>query len=66
VTFLCAAESFPTPLRGNYMGFVAAVRKAGAVIRTQVFTPVQKSFSGDQKSQRSVFLTGSVPQQLAV
>ncbi|OBT88790.1 hypothetical protein VE02_03123 [Pseudogymnoascus sp. 03VT05] len=24
-TFLCAAESFPTPLRGHYLGFAAAV-----------------------------------------
>lgn len=31
-TFLCASESFPTPLRGHYLGFAAAVGKAGAAI----------------------------------
>jgi len=44
-TFLCAAESFPTPLRGQYLGFAAAVGKACAAIGTQVFTPIQNSFS---------------------
>lgn len=29
VAFLCAVESFPTPLRGNYMGFVAARLPSG-------------------------------------
>jgi MFS family permease len=28
-TFLCGAESFPTPLRGHFLGFAAAVGKAG-------------------------------------
>lgn len=58
-TFLCAAESFPTPLRGHYMGFAAAVGKAGAAIGTQVFTPIQDSFSSTQKGQQGVFLIGS-------
>ncbi|PMD32314.1 MFS general substrate transporter [Hyaloscypha variabilis F] len=58
-TFLCAAESFPTPLRGHYMGFAAAVGKAGAAIGTQVFTPIQDSFSDTQKGQQGVFLIGS-------
>jgi len=35
-TFLCGAESFPTPLRGHFLGFAAAVGKAGAAIGTQV------------------------------
>ena len=58
-TFLCAAESFPTPLRGHYMGFAAAVGKAGAAIGTQVFTPIQDSFSNTEKGQQGVFLIGS-------
>jgi hypothetical protein len=44
VTFLCVAESFPTPLRGHYLGFAAAVGKAGAAIGTEDFTPIQDSF----------------------
>ncbi|CZR68897.1 probable inorganic phosphate transporter [Phialocephala subalpina] len=58
-TFLCAAESFPTPLRGHYMGFAAAVGKAGAAIGIQVFTPIQDSFSDELKGQQGVFLIGS-------
>jgi len=58
-TFLCAAESFPTPLRGHYLGFAAAVGKAGAAIGTQVFTPIQDSFSSTQRGQQGVFLIGS-------
>ncbi|PVH75796.1 MFS general substrate transporter [Cadophora sp. DSE1049] len=58
-TFLCAAESFPTPLRGHYMGFAAAVGKAGAAIGTQVFTPIQNSFDSVEKGQQGVFLIGS-------
>lgn len=58
-TFLCAAESFPTPLRGHYMGFAAAVGKAGAAIGTQVFTPIQDSFSSTEKGQQGVFLIGA-------
>lgn len=58
-TFLCAAESFPTPLRGHYLGFAAAVGKAGAAIGTEVFTPIQNSFSSTEKGQQGVFLIGS-------
>ena len=58
-TFLCAAESFPTPLRGHFLGFAAAVGKAGAAIGTQVFTPIQNSFATEQKGQQGVFLIGS-------
>ncbi|KAL3495045.1 major facilitator superfamily domain-containing protein [Aspergillus germanicus] len=61
-TFLCAAESFPTPLRGHFLGFAAAVGKAGASIGTEVFTPIQESFGGDgdvQRGQQVVFLIGS-------
>lgn len=31
-TFLCGTESFPTPLRGHFLGLAAAVGKAGAAI----------------------------------
>ncbi|KAJ5462096.1 uncharacterized protein N7458_003648 [Penicillium daleae] len=58
-TFLCAAESFPTPLRGHFLGFAAAVGKAGASIGTQVFTPIQNSFSSTEKGQQAVFLIGA-------
>lgn len=58
-TFLCAAESFPTPLRGHFLGFAAAAGKAGAAIGTQVFTPIQSSFSTTQKGQQAVFLIGA-------
>ena len=58
-TFLCAAESFPTPLRGHFMGFAAAVGKAGAAIGTQVFTPIQDSFDDTQKGTQAVFLIGA-------
>jgi hypothetical protein len=59
-TFLCAAESFPTPLRCHFLGFAAAVGKAGASIGTEVFTPIQESFGGDvHRGQQAVFLIGS-------
>ncbi|PYH92069.1 metabolite transport protein [Aspergillus ellipticus CBS 707.79] len=58
-TFLCAAESFPTPLRGHSLGLAAAVGKAGASIGTEVFTPIQDSFSSTYKGQQAVFLIGS-------
>ena len=58
-TFLTASESFPTPLRGHFMGFAAAVGKAGAAIGTQVFTPIQDSLGSGQKGQQGLFLIGS-------
>lgn len=58
-TFLCSAESFPTPLRGHYLGFAAAVGKAGAAIGTQVFMPIQNSFDSRADGQQAVFLIGS-------
>lgn len=58
-TFLTASESFPTPLRGHFMGFAAAVGKTGAAIGTQVFTPIQDSLGSGQKGQQGVFLIGS-------
>ncbi|KAJ5318193.1 hypothetical protein PENANT_c052G01203 [Penicillium antarcticum] len=58
-TFLCASESFPTPLRGHFLGFAAAVGKAGASIGTEVFTPIQNSFDSTEKGQQAVFLIGA-------
>src|SRR5215469_458742 len=58
-TFLCGAESFPTPLRGHFLGFAAAVGKAGAAIGTQVFTPIQNRFSDPQRGIQAVFLIGA-------
>lgn len=58
-TFLCGAESFPTPLRGHFLGLAAAFGKAGAAIGTQVFTPIQDSFSDVDKGNQGVFLIGA-------
>lgn len=58
-TFLCGAESFLTPPMGHFLGFAAAVGKAGAAIGTQMFTPIQNSFSSSQKGVQAVFLIGS-------
>ncbi|KAK0266137.1 hypothetical protein LTR02_000917 [Friedmanniomyces endolithicus] len=58
-TFICGAESFPTPIRGHFLGLAAAVGKAGAAIGTQVFTPIQNSFSDTEKGVQGVFLIGA-------
>lgn len=57
---LTASESFPTSIRGQLMGFVAAWSKAGAAIGTQVFASIQTAYSGDSSSGDQVaFLVGS-------
>ncbi|KAJ5754233.1 Major facilitator superfamily domain general substrate transporter [Penicillium manginii] len=58
-TFLCGSESFPTPLRGHFLGCAAAVGKAGASIGIEVFAPIQHRFHTTQKGQQAVFLIGS-------
>ncbi|KAJ9661294.1 hypothetical protein H2198_002037 [Neophaeococcomyces mojaviensis] len=58
-TFHFAAESFPTPLRDHFVGFAAAVGKAGAAIGTQVIAPIQESFPDPQKGIQSMFLIGA-------
>jgi MFS family permease len=58
-TFLCAAETFPTPLRGHFLGLAAAVGKAGASVGTEVFAPIQNSFDSTAKGQQAVFLIAS-------
>ncbi|KAL4967479.1 major facilitator superfamily domain-containing protein [Aspergillus stella-maris] len=54
-TFLCASESFPTPVRGHFLGPAAAVGKAGASIGTEVFKPILDSFGDVRKGQQGVF-----------
>ncbi|KAG5975688.1 hypothetical protein E4U56_003353 [Claviceps arundinis] len=58
-TFLCSTESFPTPVRGHFVGFAAAVGKVGAAIGTQVFIPIQASFSDTNKGVQGVFIIGA-------
>lgn len=57
---LTASECFPTSIRGQLMGFVAAWSKAGAAIGTQVFTSVQAAYADDTaKGDQVAFLVGS-------
>ncbi|KAH6949513.1 major facilitator superfamily domain-containing protein [Fusarium avenaceum] len=58
-TFLCAAESFPIPSRGHFLGFAAAMGKAGAAIATQVVTPIYDSLSDKQRGIQAGFLIGA-------
>ena len=46
-------------MRGHFLGFAAAVGKAGAAIGTQVFTPIQDSFGDANKGVQGVFLIGA-------
>jgi len=57
--FLVASESFPTPLRGHFLGFAAAVGKAGAAIGTTALTDALNDFDGSIKGQQVLFLVGS-------
>ncbi|KAG9524487.1 major facilitator superfamily transporter, partial [Aureobasidium melanogenum] len=57
--FLVSSESFPTPIRGHFLGFAAAVGKAGAAIGTTVMSHVYDSYDDQQKGQQVLFLTGS-------
>ncbi|KAK8165346.1 metabolite transport protein [Phyllosticta citrichinensis] len=56
---LTASECFPTSIRGQMMGFVAAWSKVGATLGTQSFTAIQSSWSDGQKSDQATFLIGS-------
>ncbi|KAL1749087.1 major facilitator superfamily domain-containing protein [Schizophyllum fasciatum] len=40
---LVSAESYPTPIRGTFYGFSAAIGKVGAAVGTQAFTPIQEN-----------------------
>lgn len=57
--FLVSSESFPTPLRGHFLGFAAAVGKAGAAIGTTALTQALSSFDNKLKGQQALFLIGS-------
>lgn len=57
---LTASECFPTSVRGQLMGFVAAWSKAGAAIGTQVFASIQTAYSDESsKGDQVAFLVGS-------
>ncbi|KAF8883999.1 major facilitator superfamily domain-containing protein [Infundibulicybe gibba] len=58
-TFLVATESFPTPLRGHFLGFSAAMGKVGAAIGTQVFPAIVASYPTVIKGQQVIFLIGA-------
>ncbi|KAG4416663.1 hypothetical protein IFR04_010181 [Cadophora malorum] len=57
---LTSSESFPTSIRGQCLGLIAAFGKAGAAIGTAVFAPILASY-GDSiyKGNQAVFLIGS-------
>jgi hypothetical protein len=57
--FLVASESFPTALRGHFLGFAAAVGKAGSAIGTTVLTQALDSFEDKIQGQQVLFLIGS-------
>ncbi|KAJ5245804.1 metabolite transport [Penicillium chermesinum] len=57
--FLVASESFPTPLRGHFLGFAAAIGKTGAAVGTSALTPVVSAFETKMEGQRVLFLIGS-------
>ncbi|EXA32631.1 hypothetical protein NW761_012471 [Fusarium oxysporum] len=57
--FLVSSESFPTPLRGHFLGFAAAIGKVGAAVGTQALSKCLVSFDDKLKGQQVVFLIGS-------
>jgi MFS family permease len=57
--FLVSSESFPTPLRGHFLGFAAAVGKAGAAVGTYALGAALDSFDDVKKGQQAVFLIAS-------
>ena len=57
--FLVSSESFPTPIRGHFLGFAAAVGKVGAAVGTEVFPIIMKQFPTAVKGQQAIFLVGS-------
>ncbi|KAJ7484338.1 major facilitator superfamily domain-containing protein [Mycena latifolia] len=58
--FLVSSESFPTPIRGHFLGFAAGVGKAGAAIGTQVFPKILARYDTAIKGQQVIFLVGAV------
>lgn len=57
--FLVSSESFPTALRGHFLGFAAAVGKAGAAVGTTALSAALASFDDHLKGQQVIFLIGS-------
>ncbi|KAH8647395.1 major facilitator superfamily domain-containing protein [Xylariales sp. PMI_506] len=57
--FLVSSESFPTPLRGHFLGFAAAIGKAGGAIGTTAMSACLASYNSSIKGQQIVFLIGS-------
>ncbi|KAK7457098.1 hypothetical protein VKT23_010400 [Stygiomarasmius scandens] len=58
-TFLVSSESFPTPVRGHFLGFAAAAGKVGAAIGTQVFPLIVDRYEDEVKGQQAIFLIGA-------
>ncbi|KAK8041502.1 major facilitator superfamily transporter [Apiospora phragmitis] len=58
---LAASECFPTSIRGQMMGLIAAFSKAGAAIGTQVFTAILNAYTDSDatKGNQVAFLIGS-------
>ena len=56
---MVSSESFPTPIRGHFLGLAAAVGKAGAAIGTTVLTQALNSFEDPVRGQQVLYLTGS-------
>ncbi|KAK7424736.1 hypothetical protein QQX98_000314 [Neonectria punicea] len=58
---LLASECFPTSIRGQMLGLIAACSKAGAAIGTQVFTAILNSYDEEHasKGNQTAFLIGS-------
>lgn len=56
---ITTTECFPTSIRGQMMGFVAAWSKAGAAIGTQVFTAILSLWANEAKGDQAAFLIGS-------
>lgn len=57
--FLVSSESFPTPLPGHFLGFAAAVGKAGAAVGTTTLTQALSSLEDQIKGQQVILLIGS-------
>ncbi|KAL8281681.1 hypothetical protein RB600_005220 [Gaeumannomyces tritici] len=57
---ITSTECFPTSIRGQMMGLVAAWSKAGAAIGTEVFTAILNTYADDPaQGNKTAFLIGS-------
>ncbi|RMZ06788.1 hypothetical protein D0860_05382 [Hortaea werneckii] len=57
---LLSSECFPTSIRGQMMGFIAACSKAGAAIGSEVFAAISARFADDTaRSNQALFCIGS-------